>query len=408
MKKTFALSILAFTISSQSFALEKNIDFYNNGHTSKSIISYEGKLSEFNNIKFEDNILYIDNIKKESFIRLNDKTGYLYSYSLNNSMYDILKNHIGENVSFNNSDGYKIFRVEEPYVILEKGNNFQYVNELKEFKIPGDWLNLTNGYKITFKEKIKEIDNIFYSYDEESLQSMNKYEIILISDKSLLLTHFIDIENNGKPHKDVNISFFHGDMNIKDSTVRFYKNNRAESLMSSDMVAGNNFTDTSLSNIKVVELKNTHLNSGSNKFNYKEKQFEYNEYVKLNNDYIINNPIHKDVKLSDLKEQINFSNYISFELKEDILPQGEVKVYEKNKLIISDNISYSEKEPVFILKNSNKDLKIENIEFTYIEKEVKNIKSIEILNTSNRQYKLKFNEKVYILEPNKKTNLTLI
>lgn len=257
-------------------------------------------------------------------------------------------------------------------------------------------------------DKIKEIDNIFYSYDEESLQSMNKYEIILISDKSLLLTHFIDIENNGKPHEDVNISFFHGDMNIKNSPVRLYKTNRAESLMSSDIVAGNNFTDTSISNIKVVELKNTHLNSGSNKFNYKEKQFEYNEYVKLNNDYIINNPIHKDVKLSDLKEQINFSNYISFELKEDILPQGEVKVYEKNKLIISDNISYSEKEPVSILKNSNKDLKIENIEFTYIEEEVKNIKSIEILNTSNRQYKLKFNEKVYILEPNKKKNLTLI
>ena len=111
MKKIFALSILAYTISSQSFALEKNIDFYNNGHTSKSIISYEGKLNEFNNIKFEDNILYIDNIKKESFIRLNDKTGYLYSYSLNNSMYDILKNHIGENVSFNNYENYKIFRV---------------------------------------------------------------------------------------------------------------------------------------------------------------------------------------------------------------------------------------------------------------------------------------------------------
>lgn len=407
MKKKLVLSILSLTISIQSFALEKNIDFYNNGHTSKSIISYEGKLNEFKNIKFNNNILYIDNIKKESFIRLNSKTGQLYSYSLNNSMYDILKNHIGENVLFNNSHEYKIFRVEEPYIILEKEKTFQYVNELKDFKIPADWLNLTNGYKIKFKDKIEEEDNIFYSYDEESLQSINKYEIILISDKSLLLTHFIDIENNGKPHEDINISFFHGDMNIKNSPVAFYKSNIAESSMASDM-SGNNFTDTSISNIKVVELKNTHLNSGSNKFNYKEKQFEYNEYVKINNDYIIYNPINKDVKSSDLKEQINFSNYISFELKEDILPQGEVKVYDKNKLIISDNISYSEKEAVSILKNSNKDLRIENIDFIHIEEEVKKIKSIEILNTSNRQYKLKFNEKVYILEPNKKTNLTLI
>lgn len=394
MKKTLIMSTIAIAITSQTFAIEKNIDFYQN----KSIISYSGNIENFNNVKFEGNNLYIDNIKKDSFIRLNDKTGYHYSYQITNSIYDVLNNNVGKNIKYKELNDFKIFRVENSNIILEKNNTLKYVKELEELEIPLSWLNLTNGYDIKFKEKIKNEDKLFYSYEEDSLSSVNKYEIIIKDKEKLSLTHFIEIENNGKLQDNVNVSFFQGEINIKtrQPNIEMMKSY----VVNSSMDTVNNFNEKSLSGIKVVELKNIKIKEGFNKFKYNEKDFKYEEIVKLN-DNIFSEKIHRTINKNNYIKNLNFKNYINFDLKTDILPSGEVAIYNSNKLIVSDSINHSEKETVSILKNTNKDIKINNVKLIEINKDFNKIESIELINHSKEIYKLEIKDKIYILEPEK-------
>lgn len=62
MNKILLISILLFTNS--AFAINTNIDFYSN----KSVISFEGKINEFNNIKFENKTLYLDKVNRDLFL----------------------------------------------------------------------------------------------------------------------------------------------------------------------------------------------------------------------------------------------------------------------------------------------------------------------------------------------------
>lgn len=396
---TFALS---FLLTGETFALEKNLDFYQN----KTIISFDGKLKEFDNITFNENVLYLNNIKKDSFIRLNNKAGLLYHYNKNNNLYSTLKNNIGKKVQFNKKD-YILFNIEETYIILEEEltGNLIYVNDITKLTTPKEWFTFSENYKIQYKDKINETDNIFYSYEDTNLKSLNKYEIILNSNKELKLTHFIEVENTGNNYKNVNLSFFHGDMNIKQQRqpIVFAKSTMAMEALDSNT----NFEESEISNIKVINLKDVSLNAGLNKFNYKDVTFDYNNYVKIESDYIIKNPFHNSMNIENVKEQLVFKNYIEFEPKDNIFPLGNISIYQDNRLIVSDNLNYTENNVVSLYKNKNNDLKVEDVLFEKIDNNKNKIIEIKLKNTSNKKYLFKLNDEIYNIKEEETINIKI-
>jgi hypothetical protein len=398
MNKSLLIPILLFTNS--AFAINTNIDFYPN----KSVISFEGKINEFNNIKFENKTLYLDKVNRDLFLRLNDNTGIYYYYTDNDSIYNKLRKNIGENILHQKHNMSKILKIEEPFVVIESSNKeVIYEKNLNNFKFPLSWFNINNGYEILFNKEIKENDNIFYSFEENTLSYKNNYEIKILDDQTLNLTHFVEIVNNGNPYKDLTLSFFQGDMNINNSNSPMKMAKMEMSSMADNSLGRANFSEESVSNIKLVSIEVDNLRSGLNKILYKNKDFKYEEYVKINNIYQYS--IETDSK--DIERVISFNNYISINNKEDIFPSGELKVYSNNKLIISDNINFNEKEELSILKNTNKDLKAEILEFE-IKDNIKRIKSINIFNNSNKNYTLNYENKKILLEANKKVLINLI
>lgn len=398
MNKILLISILLFTNS--AFAINTNIDFYPN----KSVISFEGKINEFNNIKFENKTLYLDKVNRDLFLRLNDNTGIYYYYTDNDSIYNKLRKNVGENILHQKHNMSKILKIEEPFVVIESSNKeVIYEKNLNNFKFPLSWFNINNGYEILFNKEIKENDNIFYSFEENTLSYKNNYEIKILDDNNLNLTHFVEVINNGNPYKDLTLSFFQGDMNINNSNYPMKMAKMEMSSMSDNSLGRANFSEESVSNIKLVSIEVDNLRSGLNKILYKNKDFKYEEYVKINNIYQYS--IETDNK--DIEREISFNNYISINNKEDIFPSGELKVYSNNKLIISDSINFNEKEELSILKNTNKDLKVEILEFE-IKDNIKRIKSINIFNNSNKNYTLNYENKKILLEANKKVLINLI
>lgn len=398
MNKILLISILLFTNS--AFAINTNIDFYSN----KSVISFEGKINEFNNIKFENKTLYLDKVNRDLFLRLNDNTGLYYYYTDNDSIYNKLRKNVGENILHQKHNMSKILKIEEPFVVIESSNKeVIYEKNLNNFKFPLSWFNINNGYEILFNKEIKENDNIFYSFEENTLSYKNNYEIKILDDNNLNLTHFVEVINNGNPYKDITLSFFQGDMNINNSNSPIKMAKMEMYSMSDNSLGRANFSEESVSNIKLVSIEVDNLRSGLNKILYKNKDFKYEEYVKINNIYQYS--IKTDNK--DIEREISFNNYISINNKEDIFPSGELKVYSNNKLIISDSINFNEKEELSILKNTNKDLKVEILEFE-IKDNIKRIKSINIFNNSNKNYTLNYENKKILLEANKKVLINLI
>lgn len=398
MNKILLISILLFTNS--AFAINTNIDFYSN----KSVISFEGKINEFNNIKFENKTLYLDKVNRDLFLRLNDNTGLYYYYTDNDSIYNKLRKNVGENILHQKHNMSKILKIEEPFVVIESSNKeVIYEKNLNHFKFPLSWFNINNGYEILFNKEIKENDNIFYSFEENTLSYKNNYEIKILDDNNLNLTHFVEVINNGNPYKDLTLSFFQGDMNINNSNSPIKMAKMEMYSMSDNSLGRANFSEESVSNIKLVSIEVDNLRSGLNKILYKNKDFKYEEYVKINNIYQYS--IKTDNK--DIEREISFNNYISINNKEDIFPSGELKVYSNNKLIISDSINFNEKEELSILKNTNKDLKVEILEFE-IKDNIKRIKSINIFNNSNKNYTLNYENKKILLEANKKVLINLI
>jgi len=398
MNKILLISILLFTNS--AFAINTNIDFYSN----KSVISFEGKINEFNNIKFENKTLYLDKVNRDLFLRLNDNTGLYYYYTDNDSIYNKLRKNVGENILHQKHNMSKILKIEEPFVVIESSNKeVIYEKNLNNFKFPLSWFNINNGYEILFNKEIKENDNIFYSFEENTLSYKNNYEIKILDDNNLNLTHFVEVINNGNPYKDLTLSFFQGDMNINNSNSPIKMAKMEMYSMSDNSLGRANFSEESVSNIKLVSIEVDNLRSGLNKILYKNKDFKYEEYVKINNIYQYS--IKTDNK--DIEREISFNNYISINNKEDIFPSGELKVYSNNKLIISDSINFNEKEELSILKNTNKDLKVEILEFE-IKDNIKRVKSINIFNNSNKNYTLNYENKKILLEANKKVLINLI
>lgn len=404
MKKNLILNsfALSFLLTGESFALEKNLDFYQN----KTIISFDGELKDFENISFNENILYLNNVKKDSFIRLNNKAGLVYHYNKNNNLYSTLKNNIGKTIEFENKE-YILFNVSETYIILEDKltEKLIYLNDITKLKTPKEWFTFSENYKIQYKDKINQNDNIFYSYEDTNLKSLNKYEIILNSNKELKFTHFIEVENVGNNYKNVNLSFFHGDMNINSQRQPiFYAKSNIEM---ESLESNTNFEENEISNIKVINLKDVSLHSGLNKFNYKDINFDYNNYVKIESNYIIKNTFHNSMDIENIKEQITFKNYIEFEPKENIFPFGSISIYEDNRLIVSDNLNYTENKLVSLYKNKNNDLKVEDILFEKLDDNKNKIVEIKLKNTSKEKYLLKMNDDIYEINPEEKLNIKI-
>ncbi len=398
MNKNLLIPILLF--SNSAFAVNTNIDFYPN----KSVISFEGKINEFNNIKFDNKTLYLDKVNRDLFLRLNDNTGIYYYYTDNDSIYNKLRKKVGEDILHKEHNISKILKIEDPFIVIEsKNKEVLYENNLNNFKFPLSWFNINNGYEILFNDEIKENDDIFYSFEENSLSYKNNYEIKILDNENLNLNHFVEVINNGNPYKDLTLSFFQGDMNINNSNSPVAMAKMEMSSMSDNYSRSAKFSEESISNIKLVSIKVDNLRSGLNKILYKNKDFKYEEYVKINNIYAYS----IETENKEIEKEISFSNYISINNKEDIFPSGELKVYSNNKLIISDNINFNEKEELSILKNINKDLKVEILDFE-TKDNLKRIKSINIFNNSNKNYTLNYENKKILLEANKKVLINLI
>ncbi len=398
MNKNLLIPILLF--SNSAFAVNTNIDFYPN----KSVISFEGKINEFNNIKFDNKTLYLDKVNRDLFLRLNDNTGIYYYYTDNDSIYNKLRKKVGEDILHKEHNISKILKIEDHFIVIEsKNKEVLYENNLNNFKFPLSWFNINNGYEILFNDEIKENDDIFYSFEENSLSYKNNYEIKILDNENLNLNHFVEVINNGNPYKDLTLSFFQGDMNINNSNSPVAMAKMEMSSMSDNYSRSAKFSEESISNIKLVSIKVDNLRSGLNKILYKNKDFKYEEYVKINNIYAYS----IETENKEIEKEISFSNYISINNKEDIFPSGELKVYSNNKLIISDNINFNEKEELSILKNINKDLKVEILDFE-TKDNLKRIKSINIFNNSNKNYTLNYENKKILLEANKKVLINLI
>jgi len=441
--KLLAISIF-FSISSQTFAITKNIDFYTGPSDNTNRFTVSGMLSEINNAEFNGSTLLVEGLNASSYITLNDKAPYFISYNEQNlNLYELLNKNKGKTITIDGTQ-YKVVGFTGEFIILTGTNSDRYIFKRIDdsIELPKEWfIQVQKGLKASFDDQIKESDKLYYSQNENGLTYTNDYQGVIQDDSKINLVHYINI-NNGtdKIFDNVNLSFFLSETNVtKKRPEIMYK---AMSAVSSDAIGIEEkpeFKAVDISGLKVITLgKPVTIQPNMNKIKHTDKLYTYENYVNIylndnfpvyftpndnSNDYekIYNNAV-SDIKNSLITNKNLFTDRIKIKLdKDDILASGNIDIYEKNKdnskLIISTNLIHNEKSDLDIEKSQNRDLKIVDVntvawdKYKKSEIDIKNgnfkidIVYISIKNDGKHNYNVMYKDKKYIIKSGEIVNI---
>lgn len=367
------LSLLALSVmTANTYALEKNIDFYNGTNR----YSVTGAVSEFKDLKFQDNSITLMNGNESTYVTINKESPFsIYYTNQELSFENIINQNKGKSLIYKDKSYTVVGYSYQTLVLSEQSStpnsNYLFISDLKTFELPQDWVvDYEKGLKATFNTKINPTDQLFYSQLDNNLNYMNTYQLKIIDKEKIKFTHYIDVTNNSNQRYDnVNLSFFIGDMNInnrppvsyleKESRVRV----QALSVASSDSAPI--FEQQDFSNVKVVTMKEpVTIFPNFNRVKYSDDTLNYQLITKIDGIQ----KIYGDMSDSDILENLNkikpFKNYLSIIQKDPsvFIPSGKVNVYEElknnDKLIIETNLNSIQNKPIELLKNTNQDIVI--------------------------------------------------
>lgn len=450
-KSKLLFSIPLFVLASQAFAVTEQLDFYANGNRH----STSGQLKDFKNITKYKNYLIINDAQQDSYVTLNKKNPYFITYNEQPLDFNsVLERHKNEKITINGKE-YKLIDVQNNGVVVQKDQDseeYTLIKNVEDISFKKNWLReQEKGLKVYFQNDLNNEDLLSYSQIENGLNYKNKYQVELVDDKNLDLTHYIQIDNGtNKVFENINVSFFLSDINVNKSPIMFKGNMMAmqSRAIESDMVEKPEFQNTDLDNIKVISLKSPiTIFPNMNKINFEEKKFNYEEISKINIDiknYLpsirldlalkfeqdsknieeYKNQLKSSIKNNLDEQKYKFQDYIVIKNKDKIFPAGNLDVYQgaDRKLIVSDNIGYSENKDLEILKKSNSDLEIIdfNLDIDKINKPITLMnsqqlqnqyyvyfKDFTINNKSNRNYNFMYNGHKYEIKSKEKVVITV-
>lgn len=450
-KSKILFSIPLLLLASQAFAVTQQLDFYANGNRH----STSGQLKDLKNVIKYRNYLIINDAQQDSYVTLNKKNPYFITFNEQPlDLNSVLERHKNEKITINGKE-YKLIDVQNNGVVVQKdpdSEEYTLIKNVEDISFKKNWLReQEKGLKVYFQDDLKNEDSLSYSQIENGLNYSNKYQIELVDNKTLDLTHYIQIDNGtNKIFENINVSFFLSDINVNRRPVMFRQDMVSMKSMGSNIqeIEKPEFQNADLDNIKVISLKSPiTIFPNMNKINFEEKRFNYEEVSKINIDiknYLPSIPLETalkfeqdSAKVEEYKNQLKasiknnldeqkykFQDYIVIKNKDKVFPAGNLDIYQgpERKLIVSDNIGYSENKDLEILKKSNSDLEISdfNLDIDKVNKPIKLInnqqlqnqyyvyfKDFTINNKSDRNYNFMYNGHKYEIKSKEKVVITL-
>lgn len=441
MKKVLLPVLTICLYSTYSSAVEKTINFYPNFN----IYSINGNLVDLKEFSVKGNSVIFRDGKEDSYININNMTPKYIRYDNQSiDIFSLLSNHINETVSYKDKD-YIIISAQNGNIVLKDNDDkINFVNNIEEIKFPSNWIDTgLKGVSAYFDKEIELNDKVIWAQQEPGLDYNNEYVVNIKNDSKLDLIQYLKVNNKTDSiYKDVNVNFYFSDINVNNRPPVLYRAALMEMKSADNSGNENNFKMNESDNVKSISLNGkVNIYKNLNKLKYKEEtlnyqsetiadfsnllnQYSYSDEINnmINNQNISKEEVLKQIKRLliehfDLKDKINFKDYIVIENKNNIYPAGEMAVYGKPindsvNLIVKDSISYSENKDIKIFKKNNHDIKLNDFSIE-VKQDVKDkkyiliFKNVTLENTSKIDFNVKINGETIVLKAKQKFTFNL-
>ena len=155
IKNKLFLSISLLTVSISTYALDKNIDFYNGTNR----YSLNGTVNEFKNVKYEENIISLQDGNESTYLTVNKQTpSHLYYSNQEVNFESIINQNKGKELIYKDRPYTVIGYSGQSLVLSDKSSgdpksNYLFLNNLNSFELPKEWVtDYEKGLKASFNE----------------------------------------------------------------------------------------------------------------------------------------------------------------------------------------------------------------------------------------------------------------
>lgn len=394
-----SLIILSFPLFAKDFTI------YQNGI---GMLSESGYLKDNPDFSLNDNSIYMKNTintvnENTLTFKVNNNFAQFINYSHRNiDLYSLLKNAVGEKVSYFRNDNSNTEEVAQIYDVIGNQifltvNNKILLANINEISIPEDIIKKTEMNLIaSFNNRLNKDDSYQYSYLVNNFNWQPMYNFEWKND-NLNLTLYGNISNNSNTDlKDLNLTLVSTPV-LNQEPIQYLA--RKSMIMSEAMPSTpNSVSDFNMEDLSLFKLDkkiNLVKNSSSN---VKIKSFENINYEKVNQfDLYFYNIDYQGKDISPTNTILHIDKEMNKDLTSTLLPTGDYYIYKEeneNKVLYYKGLFSS-------LKNDDISLKIPTNKTVYLKDYVKSNNDFNLLSkeliSNNRfvyQYSLKTNQRL--------------
>lgn len=371
------LLLLASLFSTPLLAIEKNLNIYQNAPFQYNEF---GKLSENNKIKIKENTLSL-NYPYSSF-EFNIEGVYperIFS-NTNYDSYDIFKNNIGKNITYDNSS-YKIYEVRDNVIYLARdsvGEDMLAISDISKITFPKSFFDSSfYNSKLVYKEKISEDNSYIFSAYDNGINWSSEYSLVLEGDSLNLILYGVLNNNTNQTFDKINLNLLVSNEVPMVRPKLYMAMAKTNDMLSVEAVEP--ISKGKVEEIYKYSVKNVNLEKGSNYYKLIDlKNVKYTKEYRVDSNIYIFNTENNNNSNNSLMPYVNYKiNREDNNLKYEVFPSGQYKISK-----IDDKNIYKLYNSGFTL-NTNKD-----IEFNGGNEVDSKVEQFTVYNNNDFSYKI--------------------